>query len=101
MVPGSNNVVRVNGMARLSVDEGLKRSFERKQKCPKTVIVIEVSEVYFQCAKALMRSELWMCASQEPLDVPTAGQFLKEARALSDSESYDNEYPEYAKSRMW
>ena len=100
MVPGCLNVVRVNGTAILTADSDLVRSFERDGKSPRTVIVVTVKEVYFQCAKALMRSGLW---SGEGLstNVPTAGQFIKELKSEFDADAYDNGYGEYAKQRMW
>lgn len=98
MAPGCNNVVRVNGTAELSVDPDLAKRFEKKARTPKSVIVITIGEMYFQCAKALMRSALW---TAEHPKVPTAGEFLREMQNTFDAESYDAEYPEYAKSRMW
>ena len=100
MVPGSNNVVRVNGRAILTADEGARTSFERKGRLPATVMVITVGELYFQCAKAIMRSRLWDALSEKP-DVPTAGQFLRERDETFDGQSYDSGYAEYAKDRMW
>ena len=99
MVPGSGNVVRVNGTAYLSADPDLTGSFEQRGNHPKTVIVISVGEVYFQCAKAIMRSGLWSRDDSEGL--PTAGQFLRERDAGFDAETYDATYPEEAKERMW
>lgn len=100
MVPGSNNVVRINGEAVLTPDENVTSVFEHNNKTPKTVIVVNVREVYFQCAKALMRSGLWKIADNS-VPVPTAGQFLQEVETGFDAEAYDNGYPEYAKERMW
>lgn len=103
MVPGSNNVVRVNGTAVLSADDAVTGHFqlaEKSGKRPKTVVVITVSEVYFQCAKALMRSELWRGVEVSQV-VPSAGEFLREVTAGFDAEAYDDGYPEYAKDRMW
>jgi hypothetical protein len=100
MVPGSNNVVRVNGSAILTNDAEVTESFEHNGKTPKTVIVVTVAEVYFQCAKALMRSKLWT-SEDESKQVPTAGEFLKEVEQSFDASSYDEGYDEYAKSRMW
>lgn len=99
MVPGSTNVIRINGTAVLSVDTKVTRSFEQKGKHPKSVIVITVGETYFQCAKAILRSELW--TSEAVPDLPKAGQFIKELQAEFDAESYDNGYAEAAKERMW
>jgi PPOX class probable FMN-dependent enzyme len=100
MVPGCNNVVRVNGRAKLTVDEEVTGAFARPGNVPKTVIVITARELYFQCAKALMRSELWL-SENETHRVPTAGQFIREVDGGFDSESYDTGYAEYAKSKMW
>ncbi len=100
MVPGSNNVVRVNGNAALTTDEEFTGRFEQQGKHPRSVIVVDVREVYFQCAKALMRSKLWL-ADDESDRVPTAGQFIKEINESFDDESYDTGYEEYARERMW
>ena len=100
MVPGCDNVVRVNGTALLTADAALTASFEKKGKEPRTVIVITPQEIYFQCAKAIMRSGLWRPTAEKP-DVPTAGDFVKEMKADFDGKSYDADYAEYAKSRMW
>lgn len=99
MVPGSSNVVRINGTAVLSDDPDVTTRFEQNGRHPKSVIVITVGEAYFQCAKAIMRSELWSAA---PLtDLPTAGQFITEQKAEFDGKTYDENYAEYAKDKMW
>ncbi|MGB7316778.1 MAG: pyridoxamine 5'-phosphate oxidase family protein [Planktotalea sp.] len=100
MFPSSTNVVRVNGTAVVTADEELRKRFEKKGKLPRTVIVITIGEMYFQCAKALMRSELWKDVGRD-VKLPTAGDFLKERDAEFDGKDYDATYPEYAKSRMW
>ena len=100
MVPGSNNVVRVNGNASLHTDPALVASFDRKGLTPQSVIIIKVREAYFQCAKAIMRSGLWN-GEGHGKQVPTAGQFLREAEASFDANNYDQGYAEYAKTRMW
>lgn len=100
MVPGCNNVVRVNGTAALTADEEFTQQFEQQKKRPKTVIVITVDEIYFQCAKALMRSALWK-SDDESAGLPTAGQFIHEKQATFDAENYDSGYAESAKERMW
>lgn len=100
MVPGSDNVVRVNGTAVLTSDAAVTKQFEQNGKHPRTVIVVTVAEVYFQCAKALMRSRLWE-SHDECADVPTAGQFIGEIKAGFDARAYDDGYPDYAKDRMW
>lgn len=100
MVPGCNNVVRINGTAILTTDPELTRSFAKKDKTPRTVIVITLRELYFQCAKAIMRSRIWS-GEDESMCVPTAGAFIKEMQLDFDGASYDTGYAEYAKPKMW
>ncbi|MGB0507370.1 MAG: pyridoxamine 5'-phosphate oxidase family protein [Pikeienuella sp.] len=100
MVPGCNNVVRVIGRAVLTSDESMTQRFNKKGMNPKTVIVLTIEEMYFQCAKALMRSKLWS-GEDESANIPSAGEFIKEMQVGFDAEAYDSDYPEYAKSRMW
>lgn len=100
MIPGSDNVVRINGRAKLSIDADMKASFARGGKEPRSVAVIAIDDVYFQCAKALMRSRLWV-AGDESAGIPTAGEFVREVKADFDAKSYDSGYAEYAKDRMW
>jgi len=100
MVPGSNNVVRVNGTAVVTAEDEFTSRFNDRNSKPKTVIVIQVAEIYFQCAKALMRSQLWNSGDKSD-QVPTAGQFVKEIDEDFDADGYDTGYKEYAKSRMW
>ena len=101
MVPGSDNVVRVNGRAHLSADADLLARFERKGLRPRSVILVEIREVYFQCSRALLRSGLWRSGDQSER-LPTPGEMLAE---LSSGEiggaTYDAEWPERARSSMW
>ncbi|WP_375689016.1 pyridoxamine 5'-phosphate oxidase family protein [Pseudooceanicola sp. LIPI14-2-Ac024] len=101
MVPGSNNVIRVNGTGRVTADAALRARFEFKGKLPRTVVVIEIAEVYSQCARALMRARTWT-SGDESAGLPTVGEMLAE---MTDGEvggeSYDREWPERAKASMW
>ena len=100
MVPGCKNVVRINGTAVLTADADITTSFDRRGKHPRTVVVVTVGEVYFQCAKALMRSRLWE-SDDESKAVPSAGQFIKAVTDDFDAQTYDSGYADYAKERMW
>ncbi|WP_299201266.1 pyridoxamine 5'-phosphate oxidase family protein [uncultured Tateyamaria sp.] len=100
MVPGSNTVVRVNGEARLTADEGLRQQFEQKGRHPATVIVIRVGEVYTQCARALIRSGLWL--RDDAKSLPTPGEILAEVSEGDEGgASYDAAWPERAARTMW
>jgi PPOX class probable FMN-dependent enzyme len=100
MVPGSTNVVRVNGQAVLTADDALRAGFEKAGRLPATVIVVTVAQVYFQCAKALMRARLWSGVDESGA-VPGAGEFIAEFQAGFDAAAYDSTYPAYARDKMW
>jgi PPOX class probable FMN-dependent enzyme len=92
LVPGSTMTMRINGRAVVSVEPGLLQSFEMDGKHPRSVTVIAIDEVYFQCARALMRSELWNPARfVDPKTLPTPGTLLKAAKADFDKETYDRD----------
>jgi predicted pyridoxine 5'-phosphate oxidase superfamily flavin-nucleotide-binding protein len=99
MVPGSNNVVRVNGTAFVTADEAATRGFEQGGRHPRTVVVVAIGEMYFQCAKALMRSGLW--SRDNGGDVPKAGEFIREQDETFDADAYDTGYEDYARPKLW
>jgi PPOX class probable FMN-dependent enzyme len=102
LIPGSNTVMRINGRGVVSNDEALLSSFEMDGKHPRTVIVISIVEVYFQCARAVMRAELWNAEHFVDLaNLPTPGQMLKDAVGDFDHETYDREWPVRAAKTMW
>lgn len=101
MVPGSNNVVRVNGRAKITADEALRARFERKGALPATVIVVAIEEIYSQCARALLRSGLWR-RGDESAGLPTAGEILTEmSEGAFDGKAYDQAWPERAAASLW
>ena len=59
MIPGVNEVLRVNGSAELRIDAELTSRFLVQGRAPKLVILVHVAEAYLHCPKALMRSSLW------------------------------------------
>ncbi|XUY27981.1 pyridoxamine 5'-phosphate oxidase family protein [Agrobacterium sp. rho-8.1] len=102
LVPGSTTTMRVNGKAVVSVDLSLLESFEMDGKHPRTVTVITIDEVYFQCARALIRSELWKTENfVDPASLPPPGALMKAAKADFDKDTYDREWPERAAKTMW
>jgi uncharacterized protein len=103
LIPGSGSTLRVNGRAEVSAAPDLLASFKMDGKAPRTVIVMTVDEIYFQCARAIVRSDLWNPDKRvDPRSLPTPGQILA---SMSDDkvggDSYDREWPERAKNSMW
>lgn len=101
LIAGSQTVVRLNGEARLTVDAELLKRFEKNGKQPRSVVVIKLAEIYFQCARALMRSDLWG-GRKPPQDLPSAGEFLEAmTKGTVDRQTYDKEWPGRARSSLW
>ena len=103
LIPGSGSTLRINGRARVSADPTLLESFRVDGKTPRTVIVMTVEEIYFQCARAIVRSDLWNPDKRvDPKTLPTPGQILAE---MSDNrvggEEYDRAWPERARQSLW
>tara|TARA_R110000868_G_scaffold49321_5_gene159279 strand:- start:1137 stop:1685 length:549 start_codon:yes stop_codon:yes gene_type:complete len=55
LIPGTNTTLRVNGTAVISIDPDLLKAHTVIGKAPRTVIIITIHEIYFQCTKALRR----------------------------------------------
>src|SRR3981081_484622 len=59
LIPGCSETIRVNGASQMSPDPQRCGSFVMQGKTPRCVLVVSVERVYFQCAKAIVRSKLW------------------------------------------
>ena len=63
--------------------------------------MIEIGEVYFQCARAIMRARLWS-GEDESAGLPSAGDMLLEASSGQEGGAdYDRTWPERAARTMW
>ena len=103
LIPGSGTTLRVNGRAVLSIDVQLLDSFVMDGKQPRCVILLTVERVYFQCARAVIRADLWNAARHvNPAALPTPGQILEEtSRGDIAGNAYDAEWPDRAAKSMW
>ncbi len=103
LIPGIGETLRVNGRATISVEPALLDGFAIDGKAPRSVIVIAVEAVYFQCARAILRSDLWNPTKHVARgSLPSAGRILA---ALSNSqvggEAYDKELPERQRTTLY
>ena len=61
----------------ISTDPALTQTFLVEGKAPRSVIVVAVDTVFYQCAKAMVRSKLWDAARHvERKSLPSAGTIL-------------------------
>ena len=98
LIPGVSETLRIAGRATISTDPELCASFTMQGKAPRTVLVIAVDQVFFQCAKAIVRSKLWDPSIQvERATLPTAGKILAE---ISGGKLGGDEHDRIAPERM-
>ncbi|WP_407156016.1 pyridoxamine 5'-phosphate oxidase family protein [Bradyrhizobium sp. STM 3557] len=89
-VPGINETLRVGGRGTLtSAPELLERMVEFG-KPPRLVLSVEVSEAYFHCGKAIMRSKLWLKEAQvERSAMPSIAEIIHDQTKLGEPESQE------------
>lgn len=78
-LPGVNDMMRINGDARVTLAPDLMARFVHDGRAPRSVVVVETREVYFHCSKALRRSDLWNPDKRVPRGgFPTLGQIARD-----------------------
>lgn len=88
MIPGVDETLRVNGRAELRSDAALREACRDARRVPTLVIRVRVEACYLHCAKALMRSELWNPARQQPREcMPCLGEMLRDQIAGRESDT--------------
>src|ERR1700760_4406501 len=103
LIPGVGETLRVNGRAMISVAPELIERFPFRGTLPRSVIVVAAERVYFQCPKALVRSELW---NPEKLidrkSLPSTGTILADiTKGMLDGVEYDRAYPERLRQTIY
>jgi len=90
LIPGVGDTFRVNGTAVITDDRELLEPSEVEGKVPKLGIIVTVKEAYTQCAKAILRSDLWNPENHiKRSDLPSSGEIL---RSLSKPDLDVGEY---------
>lgn len=103
LIPGSGTTFRVNGTAVISAEPALLRSFGVGGQAPRSALIIKVQRAYFQCARAILRSDLWNPGRHvDQKSLPSPGAILS---ALSEDQvggaAYDQLWPSRAAQTLW
>jgi PPOX class probable FMN-dependent enzyme len=103
LIPGVGETLRVNGHADIVVNAELNASFDIQGKQPRSVIVVTIDRVYFQCQKALARSRLWDPQARiDRTELPSTGEMLQAvSKEAFDGEEYDAGYSEHMKRTIY
>ena len=103
LIPGCGETIRVIGRAAISIDPALAQSFVVNGKTPRAVLIVSVDRIYYQCSKAIVRSQLWDASRHvDRKSLPSAGMILAE---LTDGklggEAHDRAAPERIKATLY
>ena len=96
IIPGIGETLRVNGRASITTAPEVLERFRVEAALPRSVIVVKVDTVFFQCSRALWRSRLWESAAQiERSSLPSLGTMVQNiSRDKIKAVDYDhNLYP--------
>jgi PPOX class probable FMN-dependent enzyme len=79
LIPGRDDTLRINGRGYLTDHAPYLELLTARAKTPPLAIVLDLTEIYFHCAKAFIRSGLWDINSHMPPDeLPTLGTMILE-----------------------
>ncbi|OPX05586.1 pyridoxamine 5'-phosphate oxidase family protein, partial [Gordonia sp. i37] len=100
IIPGRGDTLRVNGTARIvdgADDDSGGIYFDElavKGRRPILALEVTVEEVFFHCAKAFLRSDLWRPETWHPDDLPSTAQMTKKLMPELDEVALQERYAE-------
>lgn len=101
LVPGFKECLRINGSAKIVTNDALLARCEQGGKLPTSVIVVSIQSVYFHCAKAITRAQLWNSDAQvDRSEMPSLGRILMSQIAPEKGEREIRELEERIEHRV-
>ncbi|OLT25497.1 pyridoxamine 5'-phosphate oxidase [Actinomadura sp. CNU-125] len=103
LVPGRGETLRINGRARLLRDAPFFDDMIVRGHRPALALVVEIEQIFFHCAKALMRSKLWRPDDWEPDALPSHARIVKDVQYTEESlEELEHHYtPEQYERKLY
>jgi len=103
LIPGVGETLRVNGQAIISTDPTLLERFCIDGKLPRSVIVVRVDTVFFQCSRAIWRSKLWDPTQHiDRSSLPSLGTMIADiSQSRINAENYDRGLYERLKAALY
>ena len=81
LVPGRDDTLRINGRARLIREAPFFDDMVVRGNRPRLALLVEVEEVFYHCAKAFLRAQLWDPQTWNPEVLPSVACIVKSVQA--------------------
>ncbi|MEV4537947.1 pyridoxamine 5'-phosphate oxidase family protein [Asanoa sp. NPDC049518] len=100
MIPGRDDTLRINGRATIVSDAPWFDEMIVKGHRPAFAVRVEIEQIFYHCAKAFLRSELWKPETWQPDVLPRRAVLIKEVERPAETlAELDRHYgPDYAKN---
>ncbi|MFB9238012.1 pyridoxamine 5'-phosphate oxidase family protein [Plantactinospora siamensis] len=98
LIPGRDDTLRINGRARVVRDAPFFDRMVVKGHRPQFAVIVEIEQVFYHCAKAFLRSDLWRPESWAPDALPSRARITKAVQPDEDLAHLERHYgPDYVK----
>jgi uncharacterized protein len=99
VIPGRGDTLRINGRARVVRDAPFFDDMVVKGHRPKLALVVDIETIFFHCAKAFLRSELWKTETWNPTAMPSHANIVIAVQPTGETLEELEEYygPAYLK----
>jgi PPOX class probable FMN-dependent enzyme len=101
LIPGKRETLRINGRAQLIRDTDLRERCSVGGKVPALLIAVTVEDVYFHCAKCIIRSGLWEEGEAQQELASLAEIMIKNAHIDADAEKFQRDIDESYKTTLY
>jgi PPOX class probable FMN-dependent enzyme len=92
LIPGRTETLRINGRARLLRDAPYFDRMVVKGHRPILAIEVDIEQIFFHCAKAFLRSNLWKPETWNPDVLPSHAKLIKEVQSTPETLEQLEEY---------
>ena len=85
LIPGRTETLRINGRAKLVRDAPFFDQLTVRGHQPILALVVDIEQIFFHCAKSMLRSELWQPDSWRPDVLPRHAVLVKQVQPTAET----------------
>ncbi|NEA24273.1 pyridoxamine 5'-phosphate oxidase family protein [Actinomadura bangladeshensis] len=92
LIPGRGETLRINGRATLVREAPFFDEMIVKGNRPALALIVDIEQIFFHCAKALMRSKVWKPETWDPQALPSHARIVKDVQYTEENLEQLEEY---------